>query len=78
MEGFMMNWISVKDKLPEQSRDHGLISDKVLIAQGVNDKIINFGWYRGYKNKEWVTCDMEPFARQDLITHWMELPEKPK
>lgn len=67
-----MKWFSVKDKLPEQVTDFN--SEKVLIALGVNDKHISLGWYRGH---EWVTSDMEPFARQDLITHWMPLPEKP-
>lgn len=70
-----MNWINVNDELPEMTGRYGLSSNKVLIAQGVSDKQINFGWYRG---DEWVTSDNEPFARQDLITHWMPLPDSPQ
>ena len=68
-------WISVKDRLPEMTDGFGFISNKVLVAQGVNDKQINFGWRRGC---EWVASYMIPFARQELITHWMPLPEPPK
>lgn len=64
-------WIPVEERLPEEN---GLISDKVLIAQGVHDKQISFGWLR---NGIWVTSDMVPFVRQELITHWMPLPDKP-
>lgn len=63
------DWIKCEERLPELSRE-GLCSDKVLIARGVNDKHITFGWYRMH---EWVTSDMTPFARQELITHWMPL-----
>lgn len=65
------NWIPVSEQLPEE---HKAISDKVLIAQGVHDKQISFGWLR---NGIWVTSDMVPFVRQELITHWMPLPDKP-
>lgn len=73
--GKLMGWISVKDKLPELNHENGLISAKVLIAQGVHDKQIAFGLYRIDK---WVTPSMIPFVKQDLITHWMPLPELPK
>lgn len=49
-----------------------MISKKVLITNGDQ---ITFGWYR---SNEWVTADMEPFARQELITAWMPLPEQYK
>lgn len=65
-------WISVAERLPEEKE---LISDKVLIAQGVKDKQISFGWLRC---GTWVTSDMVPFARQELITHWMPLPVGPE
>ena len=33
-----MYWISVTDKLPEMRSVKSIMSDKVLIAMGVNDK----------------------------------------
>lgn len=66
------DWISVEERLPDTIK--GFCSNKVLIAQGVKDKQISFGWLRcGI----WVNSDMNPFAKQDLITHWMPLPDKP-
>lgn len=65
-----MEWISVKNRLPEGE----MISKKVIVAYGVKEKQITFGWYR---INEWVTSDMVPFAMQDLITHWMPLPKLP-
>jgi hypothetical protein len=64
------DWIKVSDKLPEMKDEYKLCSDKVLIAIGMNDKQVQFGWLRG---KEWVTSDMVPFTRQDKITHWMPI-----
>ena len=72
---FIVDWVPIKEGLPEMADKHGTISDKVLVAYGVNDKQVKFGWLRG---EEWVTSDMVPFARQDLITHWMPLPEAPR
>ena len=65
-------WIPVSERLPEGITE--FCSDKVLIAQGVKDKRISFGWLRC---GVWVTSDMNPFAKQELITHWMPLPDKP-
>jgi phage FluMu protein Com len=62
------DWIQVSKNLPVMK--DGLCSDKVLVALGVKDKQISFGWLRG---NEWVTSDMVPFTRQELITHWMPL-----
>lgn len=75
----MCEWTSVKERLPEITRD--IMSDKVLIAQGLKDKQIDIAWYRKlhYADKgEWVTGDLEPISRQELITHWMTLPNKPE
>ena len=63
----MFDWISVKDRLPEKVGD-GLASERVLIAYGVKDKRID----------GWAMLDNNLCPRQELITHWMPLPEPPK
>lgn len=62
------DWISCSDELPQMKDE--LCSNKVLVAYGVKDKQISFGWYR---INEWVTSNMIPFSKQELITHWMPL-----
>lgn len=69
------NWISVEERLPEMTDRYGLASDRVLVAYGVKDKHVRFGKLRG---QEWITTNNDPFARQELITHWMPLPAAPK
>jgi hypothetical protein len=60
-----MEWISVKEKTPENDRDV-----LVWIAGGCNFAAVS--WYR---NGVWnVVGD---FSKRDDITHWMELPPKP-
>ena len=71
----MNDWISVEERLPEKTDRYGLASDRVLVAYGVNDKQIKFGKLR---INEWITPNGIPFSRQELITHWMPLPEPPK
>jgi len=76
-------WISVKDRLPEQS---GL---KVLVsAQTKNGKCNVFTAFLGYGAGKWYTPDhtmMEcPYKGQNevsnrwTISHWMPLPESPR
>lgn len=62
------DWIKCEERLPELKNE--LCSDKVLVAYGVEDRQVSFGWYRIH---EWVTSNMIPFTRQELITHWMPL-----
>lgn len=60
----MGEWISVKDRLPEQCC-------KVLIAWKLNDKMeVDMAIWTGVVPKLNVT--------QYEITHWMPLPEPPK
>lgn len=60
-----MNWISVKDRLPNQS-------ERVLIAhkQGVTLAWHNGGyWTKGAATKHRII---------KTVTHWMPLPEPPE
>jgi hypothetical protein len=78
VDAVMSEWISAKDALPEVNLS--ISSQKVIIAMGVKHKQIAFGWYRKlhYDHSwKWVTGDNEPFEKQELITHWMPLPEPP-
>lgn len=68
-------WTSVKDELPKVKESIHL-SSKVLVAYGVEDKQFVFGWLGD--NGVWLTPAMVPFARQELITHWMPCPHMPE
>mgnify|MGYP006921365312 CR=1 FL=1 len=66
-----MNWISVKDKLPEIMEDV-LIRVKCLSYYNVEQ-----GCYKG--NDEWINCW---YSRRNKnlypVSHWMPLPDSPK
>ncbi len=65
-----MNWISVKDKLPE---DH-TYSEALLIYDYEDDYV-----YIGDYTKEWGFGDFENSGiKYDNITHWMYLKDIPK
>jgi hypothetical protein len=67
-----MEWISVKDRLPNN------VYDVLVIGKGWDD----MEWHRIYflEDGEWYTQDAELVSRmsQSKITHWMPLPEPPK
>lgn len=59
------NWISVKDRLPENGQyvivwDHGYASDFVTMARFESNKFWN-----------------DAFDRKSNVSHWMPLPETP-
>lgn len=67
MGGMSMEWISVKDRMPED--------DATYLVYGRNGYGIGFAVY--YGDGEWLTCDdLTNITR--FITHWMPLPESPK
>ena len=61
-----MEWISVKDKLPEK-RKRVLASDGELVVVAWIGKVLNM-W------EGWQCIDNEYFGD---VTHWMPLPEPP-
>lgn len=67
----MSEWISVKDRLPEERED---VLIRVKCANYFN---IEQGYYKG--NNEWVNCWCS-IRNEGLypVTHWMPLPEPPK
>ena len=58
-----MEWISVKDRLPEKEEVHYLIYDGYEIVMGMID------------NGKLITLE---FIEIDDATHWMPLPKPPK
>lgn len=74
-------WISVKDKLPELKRfdedgDTWLMSSPVLVA---TNKGVTIGYYEDDLDPKFKPCwnDRE-HGEKIKVTHWMELPERPK
>jgi hypothetical protein len=70
-----MNWISVEDKLPENDRQVFLCAK---YHYGFGDvfregQYLKLGFYS--VRRGWV---YKSVYRNDEVTHWMELPEKPK
>lgn len=58
------NWISVKDKLPED--------DEYVLIYHNGSKAIKISWYSSF-NEKWM-MDYNNIH----ITHWQPLPEPPK
>ena len=70
----MSKWISVKEKMPEASKDVEFISKQVLFTDG---KRIGIGCY-DFKDKSWYGYNFGPYpGNKENITYWMPLPELP-
>ena len=73
-----MEWIDIKDKLPEDD-------SKVLVYESKFGKgeysAISFGYYYGgkwhWENSQSGVVEYYPNADYWDITHWMPLPDKP-
>lgn len=65
-----MNWISVKDRLPELR--YGNRSDCVLICY--ENGSVSIGIY--YADIDWADLTDDDMWRS--VTHWMPLPKPPK
>lgn len=62
----MVEWFSVKEKLPEDDRN--------VLVYDDNDDELYIAWYEEYNNR-WYSQESE---RLYGVTHWMPLPEPPK
>lgn len=66
-----MDWISVKDRLPDELTP--VIAYTEASEQGVGMAYIECGkWMDGYSGRG-ITM-----IQQELVTYWMPLPEPPK
>lgn len=80
-----MNWIDVKEKLPELKQ--GLVeitSGPVLVYRAKYKKLsiaLYESWYTDYETEQpvfsWKTDCSEGWDITDEVTHWMPLPEPP-
>ena len=72
----MENWISVKDRLPEND-------DRVLVWEnkfGTSRPLENGCWEFAYYDGKWEDMNLKDYennADYILITHWMPLPPPP-
>jgi len=71
-----MEWISVKDRLPEEPLQTIIVSNrkKVCIAVYSIVNIVVIAYYR--LNGEWYCSEYESLPWK--ITHWMPLPSLPE
>ena len=64
-------WISVRDRLPEQ------LKEVLVCFDGYGEKSVSTATYRNYfYGKEWLSNMMS--LSVDSVTHWMPLPEPPE
>lgn len=63
----MSEWISVKDRLPENGKE-------VLFSDGSS---IMVGWYNA-DEEYWELTDADMIAYAQDVTHWMPLPRLPE
>ena len=63
-----MNWISVKEKLPDESRQY-----LVCAKDGLRLRVTIASFW--LKNKTWQLTERRSYW---CVTHWMPLPEPPK
>ena len=74
-----MEWISVKDRLPEIGHDKSYpdTSEHILMT---NKKIIYYGVYEKFRGGHcFIDYDGNDLEDDGIkITHWMPLPEPPK
>ena len=69
----MSEWISVKEKLPEEGQDVIIaIFDTAKKTYQMMSDSLTF-----YRNK-WVWWTNDPIGNNQDITHWQPLPEPPK
>lgn len=78
-----MDWISVKDRLPEDGQE------VLVISHGWGERLVYVGQYKRVESEtSWLT-GITPkvsnwllwgwsYIKEPQVTHWMPLPEPPK
>ena len=73
-----MDWISVKDRLPEIDKEHHCSKDVIVLF---NDGGMGFSALEeNIFGQTWFECErmMPDGESYYTVTHWMPLPEPPK
>lgn len=68
-----MEWISVKDRLPDRDGNYLCCFQTGYIYTEMYD---NNGFY-DYE-PEFISTEYEKIYHNNIVTHWMPLPEPPK
>lgn len=70
----MNEWISIKDRLPEDFGWFLVIDEYMPINLSVT-----IGFYEGADSEiNWLPLDSRASQESMVVTHWMPLPEPPK
>ena len=69
-----MQWISVKNRMPEENKEEACKAFNILILANNNR------YYTGYSTTEYSNTHFYQHSGRRIsgVTHWMPLPEPPK
>lgn len=76
-----MKWISTKERLPESN--HRVLAIRRLSVKNIDTCIQSYeiAYINGNRwkldSEQWSMLPCTPTIDSGIITHWMELPEKP-
>ena len=76
-------WISVKDRLPEQSCEVLCLFEDLTIGKLMYDDCIDepekrFGYWEQYYNQTSLGWEGEDWVPIESTTHWMPIPDYPE
>lgn len=60
-------WIPVSEKTPEDG--------EVILFSTKTDRVFEGRYFADYSNSQWYSFRDETFARNNVVTAWMPLPE---
>lgn len=77
----MSEWISIEERLPEQSGEILCYADGQIFNAYYDDAIdddFQIGRWNQYFNPDTLGWEGDYWEAYDAVTHWMPLPEAPK